>query len=248
MSEAKSFEGADSVLTVPSAQVLNRLQGGLIVSCQPVPGGALDSDEMVVALAQASQDGGAVAVRIEGSRRVQLVAARVAIPVIGIVKRDLDTSPVRITPWVSDVYDLAQAGAAVIAVDATHRQRPESIEDLLAAIHAKSCLAMADCSNLPEGLAAHRMGFDCVGSTLSGYTHETHCAEDALPDDRLVRDLSAAGVWTIAEGRYQTPELAARAIQWGAKAVTVGSALTRLEWMVKRYAQTMSAGHEALSP
>jgi N-acylglucosamine-6-phosphate 2-epimerase len=248
MSEAKSFDAAGSVLTVLRAQVLNRLQGGLIVSCQPVAGGALDTDEMVVAMAQASQDGGAVAVRIEGSRRVEKVAARLMIPVIGIVKRDLEASPVRITPWTRDVYDLAGAGAAVIAVDATHRLRPESVEDLLAAIHARSCLAMADCSNLTEGLAAHRMGFDCVGSTLSGYTQETQCAEDASPDESLVRDLSAAGVWTIAEGRYQTPELAARAIQWGAKAVTVGSALTRLEWMVKRYAQKISAGHEAVSP
>ena len=33
----------------------------------------------------------------------------------------------------------------------------------------------------------------------------------------------------MAEGRYNTPELAAKAIEHGAVAVTVGSALTRLE-------------------
>jgi N-acylglucosamine-6-phosphate 2-epimerase len=245
MSEAKSFERDAQAATALRAQVLNRLHGGLIVSCQPVTGGALDADEIVVALAQASQDGGAAAVRIEGVRRVEQVASRLTIPVIGIVKRDLETSDVRITPWVRDVHDLANAGATLIAVDATHRPRPDSVEALLTAIHANSCMAMADCSNLTEGLAAHRLGFDCVGSTLSGYTQEPRCADDALPDEALVRDLSAAGVWTIAEGRYQTPELAAKALQWGAKAVTVGSALTRLEWMVKRYTQHMPARQEA---
>ena len=36
----------------------------------------------------------------------------------------------------------------------------------------------------------------------------------------------------MAEGRYNTPELAALAIENGAYAVTVGSALTRLEHIV----------------
>ena len=43
---------------------------------------------------------------------------------IGLIKRDLPDSPVRITPFLEDVAALAAAGAAIIAVDATDRPRP----------------------------------------------------------------------------------------------------------------------------
>eukprot|EP01030_Chromulinospumella_sphaerica_P030637 gene30637-31189_t len=81
----------------------------------------MDRTDIVVAMAQAAVDGGAVALRIEGVANVRAVAAAVRVPVIGIVKRDLQDSPVRITPFVQDVQDLAAAGARIIAFDATHR-------------------------------------------------------------------------------------------------------------------------------
>ena len=112
------------------------LDGGLIVSCQPVGGGPMDSVGIIVAMALAARDGGARALRIEGATNVAAVTRACDLPVIGIVKRDLDTSPVRITPFVQDVADLAAAGAAVIAVDATYRPRPVPVADLLAAIRA----------------------------------------------------------------------------------------------------------------
>ena len=216
---------------------LETIEGGLIVSCQPVVDGPMDRDEIVLAMALASQAGGAVAVRIEGWRRVAMVASQAKIPIIGIVKRELQNSPVRITPKCEDVMALADAGAWMIATDATHRPRPDSVQDLLQAIHARGCLAMADCASYNEGLAAHRMGFDCVGSTLSGYTGEHPIAADAPPDRDLVRHLSEQGVWVIAEGRIASDNTAAQALNWGAKAVTVGSALTRLELMVAKYVQ-----------
>ena len=136
---------------------------------------------------------------------------------------------------------LADAGVWMIATDATQRARPEPIAALLSAIHARGCLAMADCATFDEGLAAHRLGFDCVGSTLSGYTAEAPAAPDAPPDEALVRRWQAEGLWVIAEGRIASAALAAQALQWGAKAVTVGSALTRLELMVAQYVQGMQA-------
>jgi N-acylglucosamine-6-phosphate 2-epimerase len=223
------------VSTIEREQRLQALQGGLIASCQPVPGGALDTDEMVVAMAKACEQGGAVAVRIEGVRRVAKVAASLRIPVVGIVKRDLEDSAVRITPWAQDVSDLVAAGAAMVAVDGTQRQRPVPVAQLLAIIQQGGCLAMADCATFEDGLAAHGLGFDCVGTTLSGYTEETLCASDAQPDEALVRRLSAEGVWVVAEGRIKTAQQAAQALAWGAQSVTVGSALTRLEWMVADY-------------
>lgn len=220
---------------------LESLAGGLVVSCQPVAGGPMDHDEIVLAMALASQAGGAAALRIEGARRVALVASRVEIPVIGIVKADLPDSPVRITPRTEDVMALADAGAWMVATDATHRPRPAPIQALLNTIHARGCLAMADCATFDEGVAAHRVGFDCVGSTLSGYTAEHQVAADAPPDKALVTRLGAEGVWVIAEGRIASADMAAQAFTWGAKAVTVGSALTRLEHMVAAYVQRMQS-------
>ena len=88
--------------------------GGLIVSCQPVPDSPLDKPEIVAAMALAAEQAGAVAIRIEGVANLQATRAVVSVPIIGIVKRDLEDSPVRITAYIEDVDALAQAGAVAI--------------------------------------------------------------------------------------------------------------------------------------
>ncbi len=45
-----------------------RHHGGLIVSCQPVPGSPLDNPAIVAAMALAAEQAGAVALRIEGGQ------------------------------------------------------------------------------------------------------------------------------------------------------------------------------------
>jgi putative N-acetylmannosamine-6-phosphate epimerase len=97
--------------------------------------------------------------RIEGAERVRLVSAALALPVIGIVKRDLPDCAVRITPWLQDVDALCRAGAAVVAVDATDRTRPVPVAALFDRIRAHGCRARADCATLAEGLAALDLGF-----------------------------------------------------------------------------------------
>jgi N-acylglucosamine-6-phosphate 2-epimerase len=206
-----------------------QLRGRLVVSCQPVDGGPLDDDDWVARIAQAAVVGGAAALRIEGAARLACVRAAVQVPLIGIVKRDLPDSPVRITPWLDDVQALVAAGADVVAVDVTQRQRPFSVAQLLAAINAQGVVAMADAAADADALAAWAMGFPIVGSTLSGYTGGPHHAVPTEPDLALVQRLSAAGCRVMAEGRYDTPARAAAALQAGAWAVTVGSAITRLE-------------------
>jgi N-acylglucosamine-6-phosphate 2-epimerase len=199
---------------------------GLVVSCQPVDGGPLDDDDVVVRMGLAALAGGATGLRIAGASRVAAMRQASAAPLIGIVKRDLADSPVRITPWIDDVADLVAAGADVIAVDVTNRPRPVAVQALLAAIRAGGRLAMADASNVGDALAAHQMGFDWIGTTLSGYTGGEVPLE---PDIRLVRELAGHGLRVMAEGRYNTPQQARAALAAGAQAVTVGSALTRLE-------------------
>lgn len=200
--------------------------GGLIVSCQPVPGSPLDKPDIVAAMALAAEQAGAVALRIEGIENLRATHARVSVPIIGIIKRDLPDSPVRITPFLADVDALAGAGASIIAFDGTERERPVAVAELLARIHQHHLLAMADCSSVQDGLDCHRLGADIIGTTLSGYITAQTPEE---PDLALVKALSHEGCRVIAEGRYNAPALAAQAMQNGAWAVTVGSAITRLE-------------------
>lgn len=79
------------------------LNGQTVVSIQPVTGSPLDKTDFIVAMAIAVEQAGAKALRIEGVNNVAAVSAAVTIPIIGIVKRDLPDSPIRITPFVSDV-------------------------------------------------------------------------------------------------------------------------------------------------
>lgn len=223
---------------ITKQQILATLEQGLIASCQPVDNGPMDSPEIVAAMAQASVNGGAAGLRIEGIENLKVTRSKVNVPIIGIVKRDLDDSPVRITPFLHDVEALAAAGADIIAFDGTDRVRPETRAVLVAKIKELGCLSMADCSNYEEGMYCQNLGVDLIGSTMSGYTGG-EIPKD--PDLKLVRDLKAAGCRVMAEGRYNSPELAALAIKNGAFSVTVGSALTRLEHIVSWFVAEINA-------
>ncbi len=205
---------------------LEQLRGGLVVSCQPVPGGPMDRPEIVTAFALAGLAGGAVGLRIEGVTNLRAVRAATDAPIIGLVKRDLADSPVRISPILEDVRALAEAGADIIAFDATSRPRPVPVAALVAEIRACGKLAMADCATIEDGLAARALGVEILGSTMSGYTGG---AVPELPDLDLVRALAKTGAFVIAEGRYHVPALAAQAMRAGADAVVAGSAITRTE-------------------
>lgn len=209
-----------------TSPLLDRLEGGLIVSCQPVDNGPLDTIPSIVAFALAARDGGARALRVEGADNVAAVVRACDLPVVGIVKRDLADYPIRITPFLEDVEALADAGAQIIAVDATDRPHPVPIAALLAAIKARGRLAMADLSTIAEARKAKALGFDILGTTMSGYTGGP--TPDA-PDLDFVAACRALGGTVVAEGRYNSPQMAAAAMRAGASAVCVGSAITRTE-------------------
>lgn len=208
-------------------KLLSNLKQSLIASCQPVDDGPMDKVEHVVAMALAAVDGGAKGLRIEGVENVRAVAKATSTPIVAIVKRDLNDSPVRITPFIKDVEDLAQAGASIIAFDGTDRDRPTAMLDLLAAVHDSGCVAMADCADYETGMMLAKHGCTFIGSTMSGYLDLNNTPEQ--PDYDLVKTWVAQGLNVIAEGRYNSPERAAKAIELGAFSVTVGSAITRVE-------------------
>ncbi|MDO5528935.1 MAG: putative N-acetylmannosamine-6-phosphate 2-epimerase [Paracoccus sp. (in: a-proteobacteria)] len=219
-------------------EVLARLRGGLVASCQPVDDGPMDRPEIVAAMAQAAVAGGAAGLRIEGVDNLRAVRPLVRVPIIAIVKRDLPQTPVRITTSIADARALAAAGADIIAYDATPRRRTDPRAEIAAAIMASGRLAMADCATIEDARAALAEGASVIGSTLSGYTAETEGLHDG-PDFEMLSALRSLGGFVMAEGRYNTPELAARAIAAGADAVTVGSALTRLEHVTSWFADAI---------
>lgn len=220
--------------------IIDHLSNGFIASCQPTDDGPMDSPDIVAAMAKAAIIGGAVGLRIEGIDNLKAVRPHIKEPIIGIVKRDLDGTDIRITPFIEDVIALKEAGADIIAIDGTNRIRPVEITALVETIHQLGCIAMADCSSFDEGKYCQSLGVEIIGTTLSGYTGGD---VPAMPDLALVARLQQSDCLVMAEGRYNSPELAKQAIEAGAFCVTVGSAITRIEHICDWFHQAVKAGH-----
>ncbi|MER8445441.1 putative N-acetylmannosamine-6-phosphate 2-epimerase [Mesorhizobium sp. M1066] len=202
----------------------------------------MDSAQFVTGFAKAAVEAGAKALRIESVPYVAAARLAVRVPIIGIVKRDLTDSPVRITPYLADVEALAEAGADIIAFDATDRVRPVPVEALVKAVKARNKLTMADCSCLDDARRALAAGVDFVGTTLSGYVGGP---EPEDPDIALVAQIRTLTPYVIAEGRIRSPEQAAAAARAGACAVVVGSAITRTEHVTSWFHQALSDAYAA---
>ncbi len=218
--------------------ILNRLEHGLIVSCQPRS--PMNGPLIVGAMAQAAVMAGAVGVRINGPADVAAARERVEVPIIGINKQRLPGYQVYITPALEDALAVVKSGADIVALDGSPSPRPTgiSLEALIAGVHERGALVMADISTLEEGLNAARAGADIVAPTLSGYTPYSPQIEG--PDlellAALVRELD---VPIIAEGRYNTPADMQRGFELGAFAVVVGRAITEMQDITRRFIEAI---------
>lgn len=221
------------------SELLNRLQGGLVVSCQALPGEPLHGPRMIAAMARSAVLGGAAAVRVNSVDDIAEVRAALSVPVIGLWK-DGD-SGVYITPTLDHGLAVAAAGADIVAIDATDRPRPDgrTLAETIDELHKRTgALVMADVSNYQEGVAAAAAGADLVGTTLAGYTGEESAASG--PDLHLLEQLAKQlEIPVLAEGRIDTPEQAAQALAGGAFAVVVGTAITRPILITARFAQAL---------
>ena len=170
-----------------------------------------------------------------------LRAARraVDVPIVGIVKAEVPEGEPRITINLADVVGLVEAGADIIAYDATNRPRKDAAHLVLQAIIDAGKLAMADCSTYEDAQIAAHAGASIIGTTMSGYTSETETTSN-LPDFDMLKKVQSLGKFVMAEGRFDTPDLAARAIKLGANGVTVGSSLTRTEVVTNRFVGAIS--------
>ena len=172
--------------------------------------------------------------RIEGFKNLKVVKKNINLPVIGIKKRISSKYPIIITPLLSDVEKLAESGADIIAFDSTLRNRPFSVNKLIAKIHSYNKLAMADCSSVKDALNAFDNGADILSTTLSGYTGDKPIPKN--PDFKLLDSLiKKFKVPIIAEGRFNTPALFKKAIDAGAHSVVVGTALNRIELITRSF-------------
>lgn len=204
---------------------LSRLTGRLVVSVQADPGSPLRAVSHIVALARCALEGGAGGLRLEGLESVAAMRAITALPLIGLVKQPQPGSPVYITPTAALARGLAEAGADIVAIDATRRPRPEPFAAIAGAAHAAGAEVLADISTLEEAQAALAEGADAVATTLWGHVGAARAAE--APDLELMAALAAAGIPFAAEGHVRTPALAQACIAAGAGFVVVGSAITR---------------------
>ena len=233
-----SQNGSAGVAT-RTARFIAQVRGGLIVSCQALSHEPMHGATIMARMALAAVEGGAVAIRANSPADVAAIRAAVTLPLIGLYKDDLPDYPVYITPTLTHALAIAAAGADVIALDATARERPEPLADLIAAIHQETGLpVMADISTEAEADAAVAAGADMVSTTMSGYTD--YSPQQAGPDLELVRVLAGRlTVPVLAEGRYHTPEQAAQALAAGATAVVVGGAITRPQEITRRFVEAI---------
>src|SRR6266852_1381219 len=126
------------------------MEGGLVVSCQAAPGSPMDSPDILAAFAKCADEAGAAGIRANHGVNIAAISKAVRLPVIGIKKREVQEFEVYITPEWKDVLEVAEAGAKIVALDATARPRPgpDDFRALAKRIHNElGLLIMTDISH-----------------------------------------------------------------------------------------------------
>lgn len=208
-------------------KVINR---GLIVSCQALENEPLHSSYIMSRMAVAAKEGGAIGIRANSVDDIIAIKKEVDLPIIGIVKIDYPNMKSYITPTMKEVDELVEAGADIIALDATINQDEEFLKSIFKKYSTQKF--MADISTIEEGLRADKLGFHYVGTTLIGYTEHSKGMNNFEVLEALIKNCKAK---VIAEGNFDTPEKARMALEKGAYAVVVGSAITRPQLITKKF-------------
>lgn len=220
--------------------IIENLKNKIIVSCQAAPGEPLYKEECMTAMMASVINGGASALRVAGARDVKN-AKKFGVPVIGLTKPNKLPENwkevVYITPSLTEVKELLNAGADIVAFDGTSRPRPNNctLKEIIDEIHSKSKLAMADISTLEEGINCANLNADIISTTLAGYTIESG-EPTSEPDYKLLEKLvKTINKPVILEGRIWEPKDVDKAFELGAHCVVIGSAITRPQLITKRF-------------
>ena len=232
-------------MMISSMETLNKIKGGIIVSCQALEDEPLHSVNIMTRMAKAALIGGAVGIRANSPEDCESIKENIDLPLIAIYKRVYGSSNVYITPTIEEVKKLLPIKPQIIAVDATKRERPDgkSLKEFFLEIReVYDGMIMADISSYDEAIEAENIGFDIVSTTLSGYTDYT--LDRSRPDIELIKELKKVlKVPIIAEGNVDTPSLAATCLESGAWAVVVGGAITRPQLITKKFVDSVKKVH-----
>lgn len=221
--------------------MFEKIKDGLIVSCQALEDEPLYGGDTMVKMARAAKEGGAIGIRTNGKDNTQMIKEDSQLPVIGLVKREYEGYEAYISPTPKEIDEIFSAGADMIAIDATDHTRPYPLEKLVAYARENypDGLLLADISTYEEAKRAQELGFDAVAVTMVGYT--PHTKGQKVPNfdllERLVADLK---IPVIAEGNFNTPEDAKKAIEIGAHCVVVGSAITRPQIITQKFSEAVA--------
>ena len=216
------------------SDVIAALRRKLVVSSQAMnPHSPLHAPETLALLAQAAALGGAGGFRVDGPTVLRLLKAASPLPVIGIIKDKSGAADNYLTPSLEHVSQLLDAGADIVAIQATSGTRPgPSFEVLVQSVHARGGAVMADIATYEEATAAVAQGADIVATTMVGSTPETKGA--IRPPLELVRRLLALGKPVFVEGGVWTPEDVRGSFEAGAHAVVCGAAITAPDLITSR--------------
>lgn len=238
-----------------AAPALLAIRGRLVVSCQAAPDDPLHDPAVIAAIAASVVAAGAGGVRIDTPEHIEAVRRRCATTVIGLHKAA--SGDVYITPTFGHARAVVEAGADIVALDATARRRPDgsSLRATIARLHDElGATVMADVSTVEEGVQAAAHGADAVSTTLFGETGDgargfgPRSGEPAGPDlDGLAALASVLDVPVLAEGRIAAPAHAVAAFERGAWAVVVGKAITSPSWIVSQFVAQLD-GRTAARP
>ncbi|MBX7402976.1 N-acetylmannosamine-6-phosphate 2-epimerase [Clostridium chauvoei] len=210
------------------------MNSGIIVSCQALDNEPLHSSFIMSKMALAAKQGGAIGIRANTVEDIKAIKEEVDLPIIGIIKKDYEGMISYITPTMKEVEALVNSGVDVLAVDATINQDIEFLKSLKKLYPNQKF--MADISTVEEGLRAAEIGFDYVGTTLVGYTEHSKGLNNFEVLEALIKDCKKP---VIAEGNFDTPEKAQKAMEMGAFAVVVGGAITRPQLITKKFAEAI---------
>ena len=220
-------------------KLIEQLKGGMIVSCQSEGDDPFNADPEYMALfAKAAEMGGAIGIRTQGIEKLKAIKRITRIPVIGLLKSQFADGTVCITGSFKEVEQLIDAGCDIVAIDGTFRKR----EGLTGSVFIKEvkkrygCIVLADIATFVEAKACEEAGADCISTTLNGYTPETLQFQYGPNYNVLKECVDGITIPVFAEGRYNTPMEAGKAIEIGAYAVISGTAITRprviTQWFV----------------
>lgn len=220
-------------------KLIEQLKGGLIVSCQAEGDDPFNANPQYMALfARAAEMGGAIGIRTQGIAKLEAIKRVTNLPVIGLLKSHFLDGTVKITGSFSEVEQLIHSKSDIIAIDGTFRER-EGLTgpDFIKAVKEHyGCLVLADIATYQEAKACEEAGADCISTTLNGYTPDTIQFHEGPNLELLEKCVRGLSIPVFAEGRYNTPSEAGKAIQLGAYAVISGTAITRprviTQWFV----------------